>query len=307
MVYSSISELTGHTPLVALTNYARATGLSACILGKFEYFNHAGSSKDRVALAIIEEAERSGKLKRGGVIVEPTSGNTGVGLASVAAARGYRVVLTMPDTMSRERRQLLAAYGAELVLTEGAKGMAGAIQKAEEIANATPGALLAGQFVNPANPRAHYERTGPELWADAEGDLAAFVAGVGTGGTLSGVGKYLKERDGRVRIVAVEPKGSPVLSAGKSGKHGLQGIGAGFVPDTLDMSLIDEVLTVTEEEAITACRLLATSEGVLVGISSGAALHAAGLLAKRAEYEKKRIAVLFPDGGERYLSTGLFA
>ncbi len=285
----------------------KAQDLNADILAKLEYLNPAGSVKDRVALAMINDAEKRGVLKEGSVIVEPTSGNTGIGLASVAAARGYKVILTMPETMSVERRLLLKAYGAELVLTPGAAGMPGAIQRAQELAETTPGAFIPGQFENPANPAAHEATTGPEIWDDTDGKVDIFVAGVGTGGTLSGVGKYLKQKNPAVKIVAVEPADSPVLSGGTAGPHGLQGIGAGFVPATLDTKIYDEIITVTTEEAYACGRLTAKNEGFLVGISSGAALYAAVQLAKRAENKGKQIVVLLPDNGERYLSTGMYA
>ena len=305
-IYTCVDELIGGTPLLELTNIAREQALQARVLVKLEYFNPGGSAKDRVALSMVNDAEKSGKLKPGGTIIEPTSGNTGIGLAAVAAARGYRVIITMPETMSVERRRLMTAYGAELVLTEGAKGMQGAIDKAEELAKATPNSFLAGQFVNPANPAAHYAATGPEIWADTDGQVDIFVAGVGTGGTITGVGRYLKERDPGVRVVAVEPKDSPVLSGGKPGPHGLQGIGAGFVPAVLDTAVYDEIIPVTTEEAYAAGRLLGRQEGVLVGVSSGAALHAALTLAKRPENKDKTIVALLPDTGERYLSTAMF-
>ena len=305
-IYTCVDELIGGTPLLELTNIAREQALQARVLVKLEYFNPGGSAKDRVALSMVNDAEKSGKLKPGGTIIEPTSGNTGIGLAAVAAARGYRVIITMPETMSVERRRLMTAYGAELVLTEGAKGMQGAIDKAEELAKATPNSFLAGQFVNPANPAAHYAATGPEIWTDTGGQVDIFVAGVGTGGTITGVGRYLKERDPGVRVVAVEPKDSPVLSGGKPGPHGLQGIGAGFVPAVLDTAVYDEIIPVTTEEAYAAGRLLGRQEGVLVGVSSGAALHAALTLAKRPENKDKTIVALLPDTGERYLSTAMF-
>lgn len=306
-VYTSIAQLIGNTPLLELVNYEKKLGLEAKLLAKLEYLNPAGSTKDRAALSMIEDAEARGVLKPGSVIIEPTSGNTGIGLASVAVPRGYRVVIVMPETMSVERRNLLAAYGAELVLTDGKKGMAGAIEKAEELHRETPGSFLAGQFVNPANPAAHYATTGPEIWADTDGAVDILVAGVGTGGTLSGTGKYLKEQKPGAQVVAAEPAGSPVLSGGKAGPHGLQGIGAGFVPDNMDMSLCDEILTVTEENAYAAARELVSNEGVLAGISGGAALWAATQVAARPENEGKCIVVVLPDTGERYLSTPLFA
>ena len=305
-IYKSVSELVGRTPLLELSNYEKAENLEATVLAKLERFNPAGSIKDRIAKAMIEDAEAKGILKQGSVIVEPTSGNTGIGLAVMGAARGYKVVLTMPETMSVERRNLLKAYGAELVLTEGAKGMKGAIEKAEELAKSMPDAFLAGQFVNPANPAAHKATTGPEIWEDTDGKVDIFVAGVGTGGTLSGVGAYLKEKNPAVKIVAVEPADSPVLSQGKSGPHKIQGIGAGFVPDTLDTRIYDEIITVTTQEAFAAGKAVAQKEGMLVGISSGAAVHAAAVLAKRPENKGKTIVALLPDTGERYLSTPMF-
>jgi len=307
MIYSSITELVGETPLVSLGRYQKEKGLSATVLAKLECFNPAGSAKDRVGLSMILDAEEKGLLAPGGVIIEPTSGNTGIGLAAVGVSRGYRVILTMPDTMSVERRRLLAAYGAEVILTEGSRGMAGAIEKAKELADTIPGSFLAGQFENPANPAAHYKTTGPEIWADTEGKVDIFVAGVGTGGTLSGVGRYLKEKNPNVKIVAVEPAASPLLSGGKAGPHGLQGIGANFIPDNLDRTVYDEVLPVTEEEAYAAARDLVHDEGYLVGITSGAALHAATLLARRPENDGKVIVALLPDTGDRYLSTPLFS
>lgn len=306
-IYTSAEQLIGHTPLLELTHIEAAEGLKARLLAKLEYFNPAGSVKDRVAKAMIDDAEATGKLKPGSVIIEPTSGNTGIGLASVAAARGYRVIIVMPETMSVERRLLMKAYGAELVLTEGAKGMAGAIAKAEELAAQTPNSFVPGQFVNPANPAAHRATTGPEIWQDTDGQVDIFVAGAGTGGTVTGVGGYLKEHNPAVRIVAVEPATSAVLSGGKAGPHKLQGIGAGFVPDVLDTSVYDEVMPVTDEDAFAAGRMMGRKEGVLVGISSGAALHAAIQQAKRPENEGKTIVVLLPDTGDRYLSTPMFA
>ena len=306
-IYKKATELIGNTPLLELGNYEKAHGLEATILAKLEYLNPAGSVKDRIALAMLDDAERRGLLKPGSVIIEPTSGNTGIGLAAVAAARGYRIILTMPETMSVERRSLLRAYGAELVLTEGAKGMKGAIAKAQELAAQTENSFIPGQFTNPANPRAHRETTGPEIWRDTDGKVDIFVAGVGTGGTVTGVGEYLKAQNPAVRIVAVEPAGSPVLSGGASGPHKIQGIGAGFVPDTLNRAVLDEILPVENEDAFVAGRELARREGVLAGISSGAALHAATVLAKRPENRGKMIVVLLPDTGDRYLSTPLFS
>lgn len=305
-IASGISALIGHTPLVYLSNYSAAQGLKSPIVAKLEYFNPAGSVKDRVAKSMLDRAEQEGKLSPGAVIIEPTSGNTGIGLAALAAARGYRVILTMPETMSVERRNLLKAYGAEIVLTPGAKGMSGAIEKANELAAATPGSFVPGQFENPANPAAHMASTGPEIWHDTYGQIDIFVAGVGTGGTLSGVGRYLKKQNPNVRVVAVEPAASPVLSGGKAGPHGLQGIGAGFVPNTLDTTVYDEIITVTNEDAYAAGRDIARKEGFLVGISSGAAAWAAIQLAKRPENQGKMIVALLPDTGERYLSTPMF-
>ena len=306
-IYTSADQLIGGTPLLELTHIEKELGLEARVLAKLEYFNPAGSVKDRVAKAMLDDAERAGKLKPDSVIIEPTSGNTGIGLCSVAAARGYRVIIVMPETMSVERRQLMTAYGAELVLTEGAKGMTGAIAKAEELAKDIPDSFIPGQFVNPANPAAHYATTGPELWADTDGKVDYFVAGVGTGGTVTGVGKYLKEKNPAVQVVAVEPADSPVLSQGKAGPHKIQGIGAGFVPDILDTSVYDEIIPVESEDAFALGRLLGRKEGVLVGISSGAALWAAVELAKRPQAKGKTIVVLLPDTGDRYLSTPLFA
>ena len=306
-IYTSLEQLIGRTPLLELIRLERAEGLEARILAKLEYFNPAGSAKDRVARAMLDDAEARGLLKPGSVIIEPTSGNTGIGLASVAAARGYRLILTMPETMSIERRNLLKAYGAELVLTEGAKGMAGAIAKAEELSREMPDSFIPGQFVNPANPAAHRTSTGPEIWADTDGQVDIFVAGVGTGGTITGVGEYLKGKNPEVRVVAVEPANSPVLSGGASGKHGIQGIGAGFVPQALNTSIYDEIITVEDEDAFALGRNMGKLEGVLVGISSGAALWAAVQLAKRAENKGKTIVTLLPDTGDRYLSTPLFA
>ncbi len=305
--YERITDLIGNTPLLKLSNYIKAHSLRADIYAKLEYFNPAGSVKDRIARAMIDDAEKKGLLKPGSVIIEPTSGNTGIGLAAVAASRGYKVILTMPETMSIERRNLLKAYGAELVLTDGAKGMKGAIEKADELAKSTKDSFIPGQFVNPANPAAHIATTGPEIWNDTDGKIDIFVAGVGTGGTLSGVGKYLKEKNPNVKIVAVEPAGSPVLSKGTPGPHKIQGIGAGFVPDTLDTAIYDEIITVENEQAFAAGRELARNEGVLVGISSGAAVYAASVLASREENKGKLIVALLPDTGERYLSTPMFA
>lgn len=306
-VYRKITDLIGGTPLLELTNYEKANELNAKIYAKLEYFNPAGSVKDRIAKAMLDDAEEKGLLKPGAVIIEPTSGNTGIGLASVAASRGYKVILTMPETMSVERRNLLKAYGAELVLTEGAKGMPGAIAKAKELAEQTPNSYIPSQFTNPANPAVHLKTTGPEIWADTDGKVDIFVAGVGTGGTLSGVGAYLKSQNPNVKVVAVEPATSPVLSGGKAGPHKIQGIGAGFVPDTLNTDIYDEILPVQNEDAFATGRALARSEGVLVGISSGAVVFAAAQLAKRPENAGKVIVALLPDTGERYLSTPMFA
>ena len=306
-VYRKITDLIGGTPLLEFTNYEKANELNAKIYAKLEYFNPAGSVKDRIAKAMLDDAEEKGLLKPGAVIIEPTSGNTGIGLASVAASRGYKVILTMPETMSVERRNLLKAYGAELVLTEGAKGMPGAIAKAKELAEQTPNSYIPSQFTNPANPAVHLKTTGPEIWADTDGKVDIFVAGVGTGGTLSGVGAYLKSQNPNVKVVAVEPATSPVLSGGKAGPHKIQGIGAGFVPDTLNTDIYDEILPVQNEDAFATGRALARSEGVLVGISSGAAVFAAAQLAKRPENAGKVIVALLPDIGERYLSTPMFA
>ena len=305
-IYTSVDQLIGKTPLLELTHIEKELGLKATILAKLEYFNPAGSVKDRIAKAMIDDAEASGALKPGSVIIEPTSGNTGIGLAAVAAARGYRIIIVMPETMSVERRQLMKAYGAELVLTEGAKGMKGAIAKADELAAEIPNSFIPGQFVNPANPKAHRETTGPEIYEDTDGKVDIFVAGVGTGGTVTGVGEYLKSKKPDGKVVAVEPKDSPVLSEGKAGAHKIQGIGAGFVPDVLNTAVYDEVLPVSNEDAFETGKLLGKSEGVLVGISSGAALYAAIELAKRPENEGKTIVALLPDTGDRYLSTPLF-
>ncbi len=306
VIYTSADQLIGKTPLLELTHIEKTEGLEATVLAKLEYFNPAGSVKDRIAKAMIDDAEAKGLLKEGSVIIEPTSGNTGIGLASVAAARGYRIIIVMPETMSIERRQLMKAYGAELVLTEGSRGMKGAIAKADELAKEIPNAFIPGQFVNPANPAAHKATTGPEIWADTDGKVDIFVAGVGTGGTITGVGEYLKEQNPAVKVVAVEPETSPVLSKGTAGAHKIQGIGAGFVPDVLDTKIYDEVIPVSNEDAFATGKLIGRSEGVLVGISSGAALWAAIRLAKRPENRGKTIVVLLPDTGDRYLSTPLF-
>lgn len=307
-IYGSAAELIGHTPLLQVNRYAESRGVAdVTLLAKVELFNPAGSVKDRVALAMIEDAEKKGTLKPGATIIEPTSGNTGIGLASVAAAKGYRTILTLPETMSVERRTLLKAYGAELVLTEGAKGMKGAIAKAEELQKEIPGAVILGQFDNPANPAAHAASTGPEIWEDTDGKVDIFVAGVGTGGTITGVGAYLKSRNPQIQVVAVEPADSPVLSGGQPGPHKLQGIGAGFVPSILNTEVYDEVFTVTTEEAFEAGRQIARKEGILVGITSGAALHAAAEIAKRPENKGKTVVALLPDSGDRYLSTPMFA
>ena len=305
-VYEKVTDLIGKTPLVKLTNYIKENELEADIYAKLELFNPAGSVKDRIALAMINDAEEKGLLKKGSVIIEPTSGNTGIGLATVAAARGYRIILTMPETMSVERRNLLKAYGAELVLTDGAKGMKGAIAKAEELSKEIPNSFIPGQFVNPANPAIHRATTGPEIWDDTDGKVDIFVAGVGTGGTVSGVGEYLKSKNPNVKVVAVEPAGSPVLTKGVSGPHKIQGIGAGFVPDTLDTKVYDEIIAVENEDAFKTGREIARKEGVLVGISSGAAVYAASVLARRPENKGKIIVALLPDNGDRYLSTPMF-
>lgn len=306
-VYANITELIGNTPLVRLSSVERAYGLKAAVYGKVEAFNPAGSAKDRVGLAMIKDAEDAGLLKLGATIIEPTSGNTGIGLAAAAASRGYKVILTMPDTMSVERRNLLAAYGAEVVLTEGARGMQGAIEKANELASQIEGSFIPGQFDNPSNPKVHYETTGPEIFRDLDGKIDAFAAGIGTGGTITGVGKYLKEQCADIKILGVEPASSPLITKGKAGPHGLQGIGANFIPSILDLSVVDEIMTVTDEEAYEKGRLIASSEGFLVGITSGAAIHAAVCWAMRPENEGKTIVALLPDTGDRYLSTPLFA
>lgn len=306
-IYTSADQLIGKTPLLELTQIEKSEGLNAKILAKLEYFNPAGSVKDRIAKAMIDDAEAKGILKTGSTIIEPTSGNTGIGLASVAAARGYRIIIVMPETMSVERRQLMKAYGAELVLTEGAKGMKGAIAKAEELAKEIPGSFIPGQFVNPANPEVHERTTGPEIWEDTDGKVEIFVAGVGTGGTITGTGRYLKKQNPNVKVVAVEPASSPVLSQGKAGSHKIQGIGAGFVPDVLDTKIYDEIISVENDDAFAAGKLVGKKEGVLVGISSGAAIWAAIELAKRPENAGKTIVALLPDTGDRYLSTPLFA
>lgn len=305
-IYHGIEELTGHTPLLEMNRFTEGEKIDARLFGKLEFLNPAGSAKDRVALAMIEEAEQNGTLKPGSVIIEPTSGNTGIGLAAFAAVKGYRAVIVMPDTMSVERQKLMTAHGAELVLTEGAKGMAGAIEKAEELKKEIPGSIVAGQFVNPANPKAHYVTSGPEIWDDTEGMVDVFVAGIGTGGTITGVGRYLKEMNPAVKIVGVEPADSPVLEGGQAGPHGLQGIGAGFVPDILDTSVYDEIVAITTEEAYQAARAVAVREGFLIGISSGAAVAAAVKLTEKEEMKGRNIVVFLPDSGERYLSTDLY-
>lgn len=307
MIYKNITELIGKTPLMELSAFSADRGLDTPILAKLEFFNPAGSVKDRVGAAMIEAAEKAGTLTAETVIIEPTSGNTGIGIAAVAASKGYRVVIVMPDTMSVERRKLIGAYGAEIVLTDGALGMKGAIDKAQELSRKYESAVVAGQFVNPANPDAHYRTTGPEIWEDTAGEIDVFVAGAGTGGTVTGVGRYLKEKNPEIKIIAVEPALSPFLTEGRAGAHGLQGIGAGFVPEILDLSVVDEIVTVTDEEAYSAGRALARREGILVGITSGAAAHAAAALGKREEYRGKRIVALLPDTGERYLSTEMFS
>ncbi len=302
----SVDELVGHTPLLELCNVEKKLGLAAKVYAKLEYLNPAGSVKDRVGKAMIDDAQARGLLQPGGLIIEPTSGNTGIGIAAVAAARGYRAMIVMPDSMSAERIRLMEAYGAQVILTPGAEGMNGAIAKAQELSAQNPGSIIAGQFENPANAQAHFDTTGPEIWADTDGEVDIFVAGIGTGGTVTGTGRYLKAQDPKAQVVGVEPAGSPVLSGGKAGKHGLQGIGAGFIPKVLDVTVCDQILTVTEEQAYAAARMLGKTEGVLVGISSGAALHAALELAKLEENKDKSIVVLLPDTGDRYLSTDLF-
>lgn len=306
MIYNDLTQLIGNTPMMRLDALAKSEGAKANIIAKLEYFNPAGSVKDRVAYKMITEAEKAGKLKKGATIIEPTSGNTGIGLAAVGAARGYKVILTMPETMSVERRNLVKAFGAEVVLTDGAKGMSGAIEKANELKKSIYGAIIAGQFENPANPQAHYETTGPEIWRDTDGKIDAFVAGIGTGGTVSGVGKYLKEQNSDIKIIGVEPATSPVLTEGHGGAHKIQGIGAGFVPDTLNTDILDEVMTCTDKAAYETGNKIAKTHGILVGISSGAAVWAAIELSKRPEYSGKNIVALLPDTGDRYLSTGMF-
>lgn len=305
-IYNSLFSLIGNTPILNAERFAKAENINAVLLAKLEYFNPAGSVKDRVAKNMIEQAEAEGKLKKGYTIIEPTSGNTGIGLAAVGSAKGYKVIIIMPDNMSAERRSIIKAYGAEIILTDGAKGMAGAIQKAEELAATLPNALIAGQFTNPANPSAHFASTGPEIWEDTQGEVEVLVAGVGTGGTITGAGKYLKSKNPAIKVIAVEPESSPVLSKGTSGAHKIQGIGAGFVPKTLDTDIYDEVITVSDKGAYAASKKFAQTEGILVGVSSGAALHAAVEIAGRKEYIGKKIAVILPDSGERYLSVNLF-
>jgi len=306
-IYESVTDLVGGTPLLKLCNYSKLSNINATLLAKLEYFNPAGSAKDRIAKSMIEAAEKDGNLSEGSVIIEPTSGNTGIGLAAIAASKGYRTIFTMPETMSIERQSLLRAYGAEIVLTEGKLGMSGAIKKAEELAKSIKGSFIPSQFENPANPKAHFDTTGPEIWKDTDGTVDIFVAGVGTGGTITGIGKYLKSQNPNIKIIAAEPKNSPVLSQGTSGPHGLQGIGAGFVPKALDTSVLDEIITVSEDDAYLAGKTLAQKEGILVGISSGAALWAATEIVKRPENSDKTIVVLLPDTGERYLSTPMFS
>lgn len=305
-IYKSLTELIGKTPLLRLSSYEKENKLNAAVIAKLEYFNPAGSVKDRIAKAMIDDAEAKGLLNKESVIIEPTSGNTGIGLASAAAARGYRIILTMPETMSAERRKLLKAYGAELILTDGAKGMKGAIEKAEELAEETPNSFIPGQFTNPANPAAHKATTGPEIWEDTDGDIDFLVAGIGTGGTISGTGEYLKSKNPEIKVIAVEPADSPVLSQGKAGPHMIQGIGAGFIPETLNTQIYDEIITVSNDDALNTGRIIAKTEGLLVGISSGAALYAAALVAARPENIGKKVVVILPDTGERYLSTALF-
>ena len=302
-IYENLSELIGNTPLVKLSRFAKEYGIQANIYAKLEYFNPAGSIKDRVAFEMIDAAEKDGTLKEGSVIIEPTSGNTGIGLAAIAAAKGYRAIIIMPETMSEERKKLMKAYGAELILTDGAKGMAGCIEKAEELKASLPGSIIAGQFVNPANPAAHVKTTGPEIWADLDGKVDAFVAGIGTGGTITGNGRYLKEKNPEIKVVGVEPASSPLITEGKAGAHKIQGIGANFVPDILDMSVVDEVMAISDEDSYKFAQAVVKSEGIFVGISAGAALCGAVKLAKREEYKGKNIVVIFPDGGDRYLST----
>lgn len=305
-IKNTAAELIGNTPIIRAENFERAENLTSRVFAKLEYLNPSGSVKDRIAKAIIDDAEKTGRLQKGGLIIEPTSGNTGIAIAAIAAAKGYKAVIVMPETMSEERRNIIKAYGAEIVLTDGALGMSGAIAKAEEIRKETKGAIIAGQFTNPANPRAHFETTGPEIWRDTDGKVDIFIAGVGTGGTLSGTGEYLKKQNPAIKVIAVEPENSPVLSSGKGGKHGIQGIGAGFVPETLNTEIYDEIITVSDADALEYSKKFAKSEGVLVGISAGAALKAARVLAERAENEGKNIVVILPDSADRYYSTALF-